>query len=87
MARTHECPDVFALPEGADLFVELYGGACTLWLDGGRRRVHVRRFDFVTFATMEEARHAFLRLWRAVELLQTPAEIELAAERWLAGDR
>ena len=86
-ARTHERPDVLALPEGADLTVELYGGACTLWLDGERRRVHVRHFDFVTFPTEEEARHAFMRLWRAVELLDTPAEIELAAERWLEASR
>jgi hypothetical protein len=85
--RTHERPDVFSLPEGADVTVELYGGACSLWLDGGRRRVHVRRFDFASFPTEEEARHAFMRLWREVERLESPAEIELAAERWLAGSR
>ena len=86
-ARTHERPDIFSLPEGADLTVELYGGACALWLDGERRRVHVRRFDFVTFPTEEEARQAFMRLWREVELLDTPAEVEQAAERWLAASR
>jgi hypothetical protein len=82
--RTYERPDVFTLPECADVTVELYGGACSLWLDGERRRVHVRRFDYLTFQTEEEARHAFMRLWREVELLESPAEIELAAERWLA---
>jgi hypothetical protein len=87
MARSHERPDVFALPAGADVTVELYGGACSLWLDGERRRVHVRRFDHVTFPSEEEARHAFMRLWREVEMLESPAEIELAAERWLEAAR
>lgn len=87
LARSHERPDVFSLPEGADVTVELYGGACSLWLDGERRRVHVRRFDHVTFLSEEEARHAFMRLWREVELLESPTEIELAAERWLDASR
>ncbi|MDQ3919675.1 MAG: DUF4175 domain-containing protein [Acidobacteriota bacterium] len=85
--RTYESPDVFSLPEGADVTVEFYGGACSLWLDGERRRVHVRRFDHVTFPSEEEARHAFMRLWRELELLESPSEIELAAERWLASSR
>jgi hypothetical protein len=85
--RSHKCPDVFVLPEGADVTVELYGGACSLWLDGTRQRVHVRRFDYASFPTEEEARHAFMRLWREVERLESPAEIELAAERWLATRR
>ncbi len=85
--RSYERPDVFALPEGADATVEIYGGACALWLDGERRRVHIRRFDFITFPTEEEVRHAFMQLWREVELLESPAEIELAAERWLAARR
>ena len=82
MTRSHERPDVFALPAGADVTVDLYGGACSLWLDGERRRVHIRRFDHVTFPSEEEARHAFMRLWREVKMLESPAEIELAAERW-----
>jgi hypothetical protein len=85
--RTYERPDVFSLPEGADVTVEFYGGACSLWLDGERRRVHVRRFDHITYQTEEEARHAFMRLWREVELLESPAEIERAAERWLGAGR
>ena len=40
MTRSHELPEVFSLPEGADVTVEIYGGACSLWLDGTRRRVH-----------------------------------------------
>jgi hypothetical protein len=82
--RTYERPDVFALPAGSDVTVELYGGACSLWLDGERKRVHVRRFDYLTFPTEEEARHAFMRLWREVEMLESLAEIECAAERWLS---
>ncbi|MGB7922019.1 MAG: hypothetical protein WCF57_02110 [Pyrinomonadaceae bacterium] len=87
LTRSHERPDVFSLPEGADVTVELYGGACSLWLDGDRRRVHVRRFDHVTFPSEEDARHAFMILWREIERLESPAEIELAAERWLESRR
>lgn len=82
-AHSHEWPDVFSLPEGSDVTVELYGGAVVLRLEGELRRVHVRRFDHVTFPTEEEARHAFMRLWREVEMLESPTAIELAAERWL----
>jgi hypothetical protein len=81
--RSHERPDVFALPEGYEVTVELYGGAVALWLDGERRRVHLRRFDYASFPT-EEAKHAFMQLWREIELLESPAQVELAAERWLA---
>lgn len=86
-ARSHERPDIFSLPEGADVTVELYGGACSLWLDGGRRRVHVRHFDFVPFQSEEEARHALMRLWREIEMLESPAEIDLVTERWLGSTR
>lgn len=82
-ARSHEMPDLFKLPEGADVAVELYGGACSLWLDGGRRRVYVRRFLYAPFTSEEGARRAFLELWRDVERLGSPAEVEGAAELWL----
>ena len=36
--RSHEMPDLNSLPEGADVAVELYGGAVTLRLDGAQRR-------------------------------------------------
>jgi hypothetical protein len=87
MTRSHERPDVFTLPEGSDVTVELYGGVCSLWLDGERRRGHVRRFDHITFTSEEEARHAFMRLWREVETLESPAELERAAERWIEACR
>jgi len=85
--RSHERPDVFSLPEGSDVTLELYGGALSLKLEGQRRRVHVRRFDHVTFPSEVEARHAFMRLWRAVEMLESPGTVELAIERWLAASR
>ena len=81
--RSHEMPDVLALPEGVDVSVEFYGGACSIWLDGNRRRVYIRRFEHVSFASEEEARHAFLTLWREVEGLESAAEVERAAEQWL----
>jgi hypothetical protein len=87
ITRSHERPDIFSLPEDSDVTVELYGGAVVLRLEGERRRVHIRRFDHVTFPSEEEARHAFMRLWREVEMLESPAAIELAAERWLAAGR
>jgi hypothetical protein len=83
MTRSHEMPDVPALPEGADVAVEFYGGAYTMWLDGGKRRVYVRRFEYVSFASEGEARHAFLTLWREVEGLESAAEVERAGEQWL----
>lgn len=66
--------------------VELYG-AVTLWLDGARRRVHLHRFDYASFPTEEDAGHALMQLWREVELLESPAEVELAAQKWLEAGR
>ncbi len=83
IARSHERPDIFSLPKGSDVTVELYGGAVVLRLEGELRRVHIRRFDHMTLPTEEEARHAFMRLWRDVAMLESVAQIELAAERWL----
>ncbi|HEY9284958.1 MAG TPA: hypothetical protein VIP46_16005 [Pyrinomonadaceae bacterium] len=85
--RSHERPDVFSLPAGSDVTAELYGGAVTLWLHGQRNHVHLRRFDYASFPTEEEAWHAFMRLRREVELLESPAQVELAAERWLEAKR
>jgi hypothetical protein len=78
---------MFSLPEGSDVTVELYWGAVWLRLEGELRRVHIHRFDHITFPTEEEARHAFMRLWREVEMLESPAAIESAAERWLEAGR
>lgn len=81
--RSHEMPDVLALPEGADVAVEFYGGAYFFWLEGERRRVYVRRFEYASFTSEEEARYAFLTLWREVERLESPAAVERAAGQWL----
>lgn len=86
-ARSYEMPDVIALPGGANIRVEFYGGAYSFWLDGERRRVYVGRFEYVSFTSDEEARYAFLTLWREVELLESPAEVERAAARWLESRR
>lgn len=81
--RTHERPDFHKLPAEADVAVELYGGALTLRLDGSRRRVHTDKFDYVSYRSDEEARHALLTLWRAVEQLESAAEVKAAAAEWL----
>ena len=81
--RSYEMPEFKLLPESADIAVELYGGAVTLRLDGAQRRVYIRRYEFVSFASDEEARHRFLTLWREVEALVSATEVERAAEEWL----
>lgn len=81
--RSYEMPDFNSLPEGADIAVELYGGAVTLRLDGAQRRVYIRRYEYVSLASDEEARHRFMTLWREVETLDSIAEVERAAGEWL----
>jgi hypothetical protein len=81
--RSYEMPDFHSLPESASIAVELYGGAVTLRLDGAQRRVYIRKFEYVSFTSDEEARHRFLTLWREVETLDTIAEVERVAEEWL----
>lgn len=74
-------PDTDALPDGSDVAVELYGGTCALRLDGENHRVYVRRFHYAGFTTPEEARQAFLDLWRSAERLGSAEEGEGEAER------
>ncbi len=80
--RSYEMPEFNSLPQGEDIAVELYNGAITLRLDGAQRRVYIRRFEFVSFSSDEEARHRFLTLWREVEALDSVAEVERAADEW-----
>ena len=40
--------------------------------------------DRVSFPSDEDARYAFSKLWREVEQLESPAEVERAAAAWLA---
>ena len=81
--RSYEMPEFHTLPDGADIAVELYGGAVTLRLDGAQRRIYIRRFEYVSFASDEEARHRFLTLWREVEARDSAEEVERAADEWL----
>ncbi|HYG08396.1 MAG TPA: hypothetical protein VD835_00345 [Pyrinomonadaceae bacterium] len=81
--RSHEMPTITELPDGSDIAVELYGGACALRLDGENRRVYVRRFHYAGFTTQGEARQAFFDLWREVERLGSAEEVERAADGWL----
>lgn len=81
--RSHQMPDLASLPEGSDVMVELYGGACSLWMSGENHRVYIRRFHYAGFPSGEEARQSFLGLWREVERLGSAEEVERAAERWL----
>jgi len=81
--RSYEMPATPTLPGGADMRVEFYGSACSFWLDGGRRRVYVGRFDYASFPSDEEARNAFLTLWWEVEGPESLAEVGRAAVRWL----
>jgi hypothetical protein len=83
--RAHTRPDFGSLPAGSEVRVEFYGGAYSLWMDGNLRRVYIRRFEYVPFPSEEDARHAFLTLWREVEHLESAAEIERTAERWMEG--
>jgi hypothetical protein len=63
--------------------IELYGRAFALWLDGENNRVYVHRFHYAGFASHEEARRAFIELWREVGRLGSAEEVERAAEGWL----
>jgi hypothetical protein len=82
--RQHERLDFNQLPAGADVAVELYGGAVALRLDGQRRRVYIAKFEYASYRTEEEARYAFLTLWREVEALDAPVAVTEAAAEWLA---
>jgi hypothetical protein len=85
--RNYQMPDFGGLPESADVAVELYGGAVTLRLDGATRRVYTRRFDYISYRTDEEARRAFLALWREVERLDSSDAVEHAATEWIERQR
>ena len=81
--RSYQMPAIPSLPDGADVAVELYGGACTLRLDGENHYVYVRRFHYASFTSQGEARQAFLDLWREMERLGSAEEVERAAEQWV----
>ncbi len=82
--RSHEMPDLFALPSEADVCAELYGGALSVWLDGMRRRVFIGKATFVEYRTYEEARFDFLELWKMIEHLDSVASVREVIEAWHA---
>jgi len=86
ITRTHEMPDFAVLPDGADVEVELYGGAVSLFMRGDVPRVYIERFVYVTYGDGQAAREAFLSLWRRVERLESAAEVKEAARRWLEAE-
>ena len=80
--RSYERPDFDSLPGGAEVGVELWGGAVKLRVDGERRRVYTDRFDYVSFASEAEARSAFLELWRRVERSESVEDVIRAISAW-----
>ncbi len=82
--RSHEMPDLFTLPAEADVTVELYGGAVSFWLDGMRRRIYIEKHTFVEYRSYEEARFAFLELWKMIEPLDSVSLVQEAIEEWRA---
>ena len=84
--RSYERPNFDSLPEGSEVEVELWGGAVRLRLDGERRRVYTERFEYVTFASEEAARSAFLELWRRVERLESVTEVVKMISAWRAAN-
>lgn len=80
--RSYEMPELGALHEGADVSVELYGGALSYRLDGESRRVYVGRFSWASYDDEEAARAALLDLWGRIRLLDTVPEVEEAVRSW-----
>lgn len=85
--RTYEPPDMKTLPEGADVSVELYGGAVKLHLDGERHRVYVARFEYVSFTSQREVRSALTSLWRRLRQLDIITDVEETIRRWYESNK
>lgn len=80
--RSYEPPNVKELPEGADVSVELYGGAVKFHLDGERHRIYVARFEYVSFPSYGEARAALGSLWQQVKRLDSVPAVEETIRCW-----
>ncbi len=87
MTRSYEMPDFDQLPNDAEVGLELWGGAVNLRLDGELRRVYTGQFEFITHADEEQARAAFLNLWKRIELLESIVEVQKAIAAWHALNR
>lgn len=81
-ARTYEPPDIWTLPENAEVEVQIYGGALTLRLDGWLHRISVERFRWIRFADERITREEFWKLWQELEDLQSPIEVARRAVAW-----
>lgn len=82
--RSCEAPDWNALPEGAEVEVEFYGGAITFRLEGWLNRISIKRFEWVKFADEQGAREAFIELWVSVKNERSAVEVTSAAAKWRA---
>ncbi len=80
--RTHEIPNFNDLLDEADIMVELYGNAVSLWLDADRRRVYLRRYHYVAYPSYEAARAGFRDVWQRVRGLESITAVEVEAEKW-----
>lgn len=85
--RSYERPEFDSLPEGAEVEVELWGGAVKLRVDGVRRRVYTERFEYLSFATEREARSAFLELWERIKRSESVEDVMKAITAWRAANR
>lgn len=85
--RSYEPPNMKTLPEGADVSVELYGGAVKLHLDGERHRIYVARFEYVSFTSHSDACAALASLWRQLRRLDTIADVEETIRRWYESNK
>jgi hypothetical protein len=81
--QSPQMPDLLSLPERAEVEVILYGGAITLRLSAHPPRVYIARFEYVTYKDEAQARLNFLQLWRAIENLESPAEVNREAQYWI----
>lgn len=85
--RSYEPPDMTALPDSADIGVELYGGAVKFHLDGVRRRIYVARFEYVSFTSHSDACAALAALWRRLRRLDTIADVEEIIHCWYESNK
>lgn len=84
MTRSYEMPDFDQLPSDAEVGLELWGGAVNLRLDGELRRVYTEQFEFITYADEEQARAAFLNIWKRIKLLESIDEVQKGIAAWHA---
>jgi len=80
--RSYEAPDWNALPEGAEVEVEFYGGVVGFRLESWLCRISIKRFAWIKFDDERQAREAFIELWQRVKDRCSAAEVVSAAAGW-----